>query len=427
VNDAARPAMYYGWWIVVAGLAINFATATANPLVFSFMIGPMSDDLGVGKSALALALTFRLVAAGASAPVLGMLLDRHGGRYIGAVCGLLAGVGLIALAFVHSLWLVYAVFAVTGIAGFGAPSGQLLTVVPVARWFVAKRARALAIVTTGMAGGTVALVPITQGLISGVGWRGTSAIYGVLILAIVVPVSLLLVRRAPEDLGLHPDGAKEAPRLATGHAAGEADWTVSEALRTPSLWFLMLALTVGSLTLTATVVHRVDYWDGLGMSSGLIGLGTAIDPLVVLFSAFAFGLVAERIAIRVVGFIGFVGLSFSILPVILSNGEAWTIIAHGGIWGLAVGGYITLNNMVWPTYFGSRFAGSIRGIVLPSTVAASAAGPPIFGLLFDAGVNPDYVWALSVGGFAIASVLAVLARPPRRQPRMVPVLVEERA
>ena len=199
--------MYYGWWIVVSGLAINVATATANPLVFSFFLGPMSDELGVGKSEMGLALTFRLVAAGLSAPLLGVLLDRYGGRWTGAGCGALAGSMMITLAFAHELWAVYAIFAVTGLAGFGAPSGQLLTVVPVARWFVARRARALAVVTTGMAAGTVMLVPTTQGLIDWLDWRTTSAVYGTAILLTVVPVSVILVRRAPEDLGLFPDGS----------------------------------------------------------------------------------------------------------------------------------------------------------------------------------------------------------------------------
>ena len=417
------PRWYYGWWIVVSALLINIASSTANPLVFSFFVGPMSDELGVGKSALALALTFRLVAAGAAAPLLGILLDRHGARWLGAICGLLAGCSMVATAFTHQLWLVYLLFAVGGIAGFGAPAGQLLTVVPITRWFVARRARALAIATTGMAGGTVILAPLTQGLIDSLGWREAYAAFGCVILAAVVPTSLLIVRRSPEDLGLQPDGGprtvSQGLPLAPHHAAAhpdEVDWTVGRALRTPALWLLLSALAIASFTLTATVVHRVDYWKSVGMSSGLVGAGTAIDPLMVVFTAFLFGVSADRLPIRVIGLVGFLGMAISIVPIMLSDGQAWTIVAHSTIWGFFAGAYITLNNLVWPTYYGSRFIGSIRGIVLPTAVGASAAGPPLYGLLFDAGVEPRFVWLMSVGGFLIAATLVILARRPQLRP-----------
>jgi MFS family permease len=97
---------------------------------------------------------------------------------------------------------------------------------------------------------------------------------------------------------------------------------------------------------------------------------------------------------------------------IISHGETWTILAHGALWGIAAGGYITLNNMVWPNYYGREFLGAIRGIVLPVSVIASGAGAPIVGYLLDA-FPPQTVWAISTGTFWVAAVLVLLARPPR--------------
>ena len=55
--------VYYGWVMVVAALLINASSSVMNPVVFSFLIGPMADDLGVQKSDLSWAFTLRLVAA----------------------------------------------------------------------------------------------------------------------------------------------------------------------------------------------------------------------------------------------------------------------------------------------------------------------------------------------------------------------------
>jgi MFS family permease len=410
--------LYYGWVMVGTALTINAAVSPLNAVVFSFLIAPIADDLGVAKSALAWSLTLRLFAAGLTGPWMGPRIDRYGARWLGAGCGFIGGTALLALSQAHSLWLVLALFTYSGLAGFGGPAGQLLTQVPLAKWFVVQRGRALAIATTGMALGTVFVIPITQWLVLNLGWRLTTIIFGLVVAGVVMPVSILLVRRSPEDLGLHPDGAPRA------YAAGESglsaraarlttteDWTVAEAMRTPAMWLLLSSTALAGAALTGTLVYRVSYWQSLGMSPALVGLGTALDPLCVVFSALAFGLVADRVAVRYLGFIGLLGFGASVVPMVVSQGETWTILAHGALWGTAAGGYITLNNMVWPNYFGREFLGAIRGIVLPVSVVASGIGAPLVGYLLDA-LPTQTVWMVSTGSFLVAAVMVLAAKPP---------------
>lgn len=415
------PRIYYGWVMVGTALAINVAVSPLNAVVFSFLIGPIAEDLGVPKSALAWSLTLRLFAAGLTGPWMGPRIDRYGARWLGAACGVIGGSALLMLSRADALWVVLLLFTYSGIAGFGGPAGQLLTQVPLAKWFVVQRGRAMAIATTGMALGTVFAIPITQWLVVNLGWRTTTVIFGLVVAGVVVPVSVLLVRRAPEDLGLHPDGAP-APYAEgeTGLSARAArlttmeNWTVAEAMRTPAMWLLLVATALAGAALTGTLVYRVPYWQDLGMAPTLVGLGTALDPLCVVFSALAFGLVADRFPVRYLGFIGLLGFGASVLPMIVSNGEPWTILAHGALWGIAAGGYITLNNMVWPNYYGREFIGAIRGIVLPVSVVASGAGAPLIGYLLEA-LPAQTVWAISTGTFWLAAVLVLLAKPPKLQ------------
>src|SRR2546425_1052290 len=98
---------FYGWVIVASAFLINVFLTTYNPVIFSFFIAPMSDDLDVGSSALAWALTMRLIAGGSSALFLGMLMDRFGARWMGVFSGLVGGIGLAALGFVQDIWQVY--------------------------------------------------------------------------------------------------------------------------------------------------------------------------------------------------------------------------------------------------------------------------------------------------------------------------------
>ncbi len=409
--------LFYGWVMVASALTINLVSSTLNPVVFSFFIGPMSQELGVSTSALSWSLTLRLVTAGLAGPLLGMLIDRHGTRWLGAACGLLAGSTMVALSFVHSLWLVYALFALTGFAGFGGPAGQLITQVPLSRWFVVKRGRALAIATTGMAAGTTIAIPATQALIEAFGWRVTYATFGVIVASAIAGVSIFLVRRAPEDMGLFPDGASEplvidATAAAASTITTNEEWTVRQALATPTMWLLLTALACSGVALTGTLVHRVHFWTELGMSPTLVGLGTALDPLTVVFSLMVFGSLGDRVPVRYLGAVGFAGLALSIVPMITSHGEAYTILAHNFLWGAAAGGFITLNNLVWPNYFGVRSVGALRGVTLPVSIAASGIGAPLYGYLLDA-FSPGYVWTISLAAFGLGALLVLFARPPR--------------
>ncbi len=405
--------VYYGWTMVGSALAINIVGTSMNPVVFSFFLGPMSDDLGVGKSALSWALTVRLITAGVTAPVLGILLDRYGARWLGAASGLIGGGMLIALAGVHELWLIYVVFGVSGIVGIGGPAGSLLTQVPLAKWFVTHRGRAMAIATIGLPGGTVLAIPLVQWLIHSYGWRPAWVTLGIAIVVVIPLVSILFVRRSPEDMGLAPDGAvAPVAGKAAAPAVVEVDWTVGQALRTPALWMVLTAVGLLGVALTGTLVSQVAFWEDIGMAPGVVALGVAFDPFTVIFSSLLFGMLGDRISVRYLGAIAGGGLALSMLTMVFPTTHAYSILVHSVVWGAAAGAYITVNNLVWPKYYGRRFLGTIRGIVLPVSVAAAGLGAPAYGYMFDAGVNHEVVWTISLVLFALGGVMLLFARAP---------------
>lgn len=414
--------LYYGWVIVATGLAINMATTPLNPVVFSFFIAPMSEEMGWSLGALSLALMFRMVVSGATAPLIGVIIDRFGPRWLGLFAGVVAAGSLIGLFYTQQIWLVYLLFAISGGVGLGGgPGGNLLTLVPVAKWFVQKRGRAMSIATTGMAVGTVLAIPATQWIIQNMGWREAWAILGVMVAFIIIPLSLLFLRGAPSDLGLQPDGMnvkQPTPSPGTGQGSEgvvETDWTAKEALRQPVLWLILFALAVGGFALAGTLLHRVAYWEETGMSPALVAFGTALDPFTFMFSVVVFGVIGEKVRTRNLALFGGLVFTLSMIPMILSTGQTYTIFAHNIIWASGGGAYITANNLIWPNYFGRRSLGTIRGIVFPVQVAATGLGPPVYGFLLDAGVTHITLWMFSAGFFAMSGILLFMARPPQRK------------
>src|SRR5207253_765518 len=96
-------------------------------------------------------------------------------------------------------------------AGFGVPSGALLTTVPIGKWFLFRRGRAMALATIGNPAGTVVAIGIAQTLIVTVGWRTAWLVLGLFLIAVAVPGMLLFMRRSPEDHALLPYGGVVVP------------------------------------------------------------------------------------------------------------------------------------------------------------------------------------------------------------------------
>ena len=326
ITEPVRPPFFYGWIIVATAFTINVVAAPMNAVVVAFFISPISDDLGVGRSTVAWALTFRIAVAGLAAPLMGPLIDNYGARWLGTVAGIYTGITLIGLYFVDNVWSLYLMFALSGLMGFGAPGGSLLISVPVAKWFVVKRGRAMAIAIAGAPLGTVIGIFVAQMLIDSVGWRGAWLVFGIGVSGVMAPLFAVLMRRIPEDMGLHPDGtATEVTANEQGKSGllgsqdtstREVDWPLRHVLRTPVMWMVVMAFGINQFVGSGTLVHRVGSFEADGLTDGLIGVGIAVEPLTFLVMALVFGLVIERAVPRLVGALGLALMVISVLPML---------------------------------------------------------------------------------------------------------------
>src|SRR4051812_4565543 len=209
----ASSGLFYGW-VIVGTMAVTAALSMAlGGLNFGLFIKPIGDELGIGRATFGWAQSARQLASALTAPLVGNLLDRFGARAMLAVAALLAGLALGGFWLVTAGWEIVALFALTGLVGLNGP-GALVTSVPVTRWFVRKRGKAMAMASLGVPLGGFLFVPLTQILIDVYGWRMTCVILGALGALTIAPLSLIFLRRQPEDLGLLPDGAAVPVRSA---------------------------------------------------------------------------------------------------------------------------------------------------------------------------------------------------------------------
>jgi MFS family permease len=179
------------------------------------------------------------------------------------------------------------------------------------------------------------------------------------------------------------------------------------------MWMIVAAMTFSGLVLPGTVVYRVSFWEDQGLSSGVIAAATAIDPLTVSLSALVCGFIAERVQTRYLGFAGGIVVGCSMLAMIFAQDSVVLLLAYNITWGVGMGANITVNNIIWPNYYGRRFLGTIRGVVFPITVGAAAMSAPLFAALLDRASDERIVWVLPLVAFWTSAFLILVAKRPQ--------------
>jgi nitrate/nitrite transporter NarK len=103
-TSAKKAAIYYGWIIVVVGFLAHIASAFSISSTLSVFLKPLSTDLGISRGVFSLIRSGEILIGAAAAPIVGTLMDRHGGRWLMAIGGLVSGAGFICLGQARDFW-----------------------------------------------------------------------------------------------------------------------------------------------------------------------------------------------------------------------------------------------------------------------------------------------------------------------------------
>ena len=409
--------LFYGWRIAVAAAgADSLKHGTFNKGFTSYVI-PLRNELGIGVAAVSVAEMLGRMEGGLLGPIMGWATDRFGSRLILMFGGITSGLGFILLSFSQNY--LYFVCIFVGLMSLGFRAGYNNAMMPaINQWFRRHRGLAMGIAGTGMAIGGTAIAPLMGFLVLSTGWRPAAFISGVVILAVVIPMSLL-VRRNPESMGLRPDGdpipeneiniaggfseaGQGSPRDRHGAAilhAGELDFTASEAIRTPTFGMLVLASglqdTVGSGTTFLMVPMLVWFLMGSGRTE------VAAQPIAVAFV----GVLSLTLLLLtpIVGWIGdkrskqklssgcMIGGALAMLVLLDNTGNIWQVV----IFVVLLAFSETANPLAWAImgdYFGRRSYATLRGWQLLPNQLMSMSTSVWMGVIFDQ--TGSYKWAL---------------------------------
>lgn len=423
IKPSGPPRVFYGWVVVwslsaVAGVVMSMAGANMG-----FFLKPMRQDLDFAQVDFGWMNTARLLGGAATATVLGRLIDRFGPRYLIAIIGVLIAILMVLMSRVTEPWQAVTIFAMIGALGFQG-GGQILTTITPAKWFIRERARAMAYVYLGIPISIVFAFPLTQYLIDRYGWQDAWAILGIGGGLILLPVSLLLLRRQPEDMGLLPDGTGRMAASPVG-AQGEGTpprvidehhFTRAEAVRTPAFWGLTLAFGIQMFSMATISVFRIPHFQDQGISDTMVAWLGPVDGITAVVIALGMGALVSRFGARRMATAGFLLLAANNVLMVLTS-EPIVMFISSAAWGFSLAILGVMQNTLWADFFGRRNLGAIRGFSFMAILGFSAVGAPLTGLVGDVVNTLAPVWWASAAALAVSALVITLT--PRPVPRVI--------
>ncbi len=393
---------------------MQFVTVGVGYYGLQVFLKPLRDEHGWSGSIVSTASGFFFAVAGLSSYVVGRFLDRMGPirfLYAGTI---FISIGTIGLGFVHAIWQLFACYAIMAIAfggGGGVAVSSLLT-----KWFIGRRAQAIALSSTGVSMGGAVLVPLGTSLIAHGGLRHGAPILGIMVALVALPVIWAVIADTPESMGLFPDGTDEATAIERKQSSAVGQytaWTRAEAARTIPFWAILLGFGLALAAQTGVLIHQLAFLQGKGqLGSRSVAafavttttLGSIVARLIV--GSFADRANKVRLAVFFIGLQAATAMSYTML-----HSKVGLYIA-ALVFGFTVGNVFMLQALVTGEVFGMVSYGAIYGVVSLAGSLGSAVGLFFTGWALDASGGYTTPFRVLAGVNALAAVVISFARMP---------------
>jgi MFS family permease len=288
---------------------------------------------------------------------------------------------------------------VTLTRALGQSALSVVSLAMVGQWFVRRIDMAMAIYSVVMSIGFMMAFPIVGALVQSRGWRAAWFIVGASILAALVPMALLVVRRNPEAIGIGPDGV--APDGST----------LREALFSGAFWVFAIGAALYGLVASGIGLFNESILAERGLGANIYYQTLVITAMTSLAGNFLGGWLARSVALNRLMAISLLVLMAGLLalPHVTSVAMAWAWAAMMGVGGGLV---MVLFFSVWARVYGRRELGRIQGVAQAMTVLASAVGPLLLAACVEMTGSYAIMFYILAAAVGFVGLTALLIRLP---------------
>lgn len=450
--------VFYGWWLVPISGIVHMTTSVPLFHAMGLWFVALESAFGWNRTQLSLAFAFTRIEGGILGPIEGYLVDKLGVRRMVFIGLSILGLGFLLFSqvrdskdipiirdlpfdllpdfmrVVEPALMFYVVFMVMALGqGF---AGWLNMNTMLNNWFNRHKAKAMGYSSAIGRLGALVLIPAIAWAVDpeqdNLGWSMTALLLGVVTLVLVLPLAKL-IRNRPEDYGLLPDGdlPRDGPRDAaapsrTGRPAArrappsEEDFSLRDALRTPTFWLISFGQGFTSMVLIAMMAHLAPMlWDqgvSVPMAGWVVSTYTAMSMIFQIVGGYVGDMISKRFAYFVFTSIqaGAVVVLVFVpeLSALLGLPSLVVVFSFAIMFGIGFGGRNPISTSIRGEYFGRSSFGKIMGMSqVPMNIML--LGAPIYpAILHDAYGSYDFAFlSLAFLNF-IGGAMFLLAKKP---------------
>ncbi len=408
--------VYWGYWLVGAAFLASWITTSAQNSVFGAFSRPMTQELHWAQSEFILARTLGQFVMAFTGLFIGTYVDRHGGRRLMTTGTIIMTAAMFLGSFVTELWQWWLLNGLILTAG-AAMSGTLVVNVTLSKWFVERRARVAGVASMGVAFSGALMPPVATALIEAEGWRMAWRLLALGTLAIGLPLTLL-IRRTPEDYGLHPDGRSNAQVAAGAGRTATHDFDTSltrgEAIRTSSFYLIVAGFGLGTLSISIMILQTIPYLTSTGYGAVFGASMITVTSIPSMLTKPFWGWMGDRTDPTRSAILGFMTNAVALVIIVFAvRAHAdWWVIGGFFLLGFGWGGLIPLQETVWASFFGRRYLGAVRSAGLPFALLIGASGPFLISYYYDRTHSYDGAFLTVAALAVVATVLLLFAKKP---------------
>ena len=373
--------------LVCGGIILTLSMGLRHPL--GLFLKPMVFDLHWTRETFSIALALQNLIWGAAQPFTGAIADRYG-----------AGRVLATGAILYAASLYFMAGSSTGLAfslSGGVLYGMALSCTTFSIVFGAvgrlyppeKRSMALGVTAAAGSFGTFVMVPVTQQLLSSIGWLNALLAFAAIAL-VMLPLSAALRENRPAGSAKSGQSIGQALVQARAH---KGFWMLTVGFFVCGFQVVFIGVHLPAYLLDRQMPPQVGVW-----ALALIGFFNIVGTYA---SGWLGGFLPKKKILAGIYLLRVVAISlFLIAP--LSPLTVYLFAAAIGILWLST---VPLTNGLVAQIFGVRYLSMLSGIVFFGHQVGSFFGVYLGGYLFDKTGSYNVVWVISIGLSFVAAAL----------------------
>lgn len=391
---------YYWVVAVVALFCYTIYGGILNNTASLYLI-PVSEGLGVSRTAVSLTNSLRSVGAFFSNLIFGFVYKKFGFRKLATVGLIVVGLAFFGYASAQTVFAYGLCSVMLGLFDSFCSTSSLSKLVN--DWFHEHRGLVFGVITASSGfGGSLFSILLTN-VMKKSGWRASHILSAVLMVIAAFCV-LVLIRSKPSDIGLKPfgEGKGDAHKKAKHHPE-HLGLPASRLLRTPTFYLMMFNCALSAACAYGPLHILVSHLRDCGFSATDAAKVQSILYLLMAGTKILDGYLSDLVGARIVVIVsllscgaccwlyaGVVGMSTVVLPTIL----------------FAIG--LPLTSILQPlsisAVFGQRSYDTTVGLTMAMVCVAGMSGAPIMNAFY--GLLGSYSTPLK--GVAVLSVFSTL-------------------